>query len=153
MAALNSCIDFPPREAFFNDLQQKHIDQNDYEDARNLFNAKMQSGEWKNFADYLQYYNLLDVVPLLEAVKVCFSNYKKYFEIDALNFLSLPSIGFTAMYNLFDQRLPFVSSFNVVGDEVRQLFRNNVVGGLSSVFHRYCYVYMLLKIKICACKN
>lgn len=136
MDQLNSCVVFPPQKAFFNELHQKEIDDNEYQNARTLFNTKIASNKWKNMSDYLRYYNLLDVVPLVEALKTCFESYAKFFDIDALRYLSLPSIGFQAMYNLFDDKLPLVFSFNKDGDEVRKLFRANVVGGLSTVFHR-----------------
>ena len=136
MASLNACVVFPPKDAFFNDLQQKHIDKTDYENARQLYNSKIASGDWKTMADYMKYYNLLDVVPLLNALQTCFQNYMKFFKIDPMGYLSLPAIGFQAMYSLYDQNLPYVFSFSCVADEVRQLFRDNVVGGLSTVFHR-----------------
>ena len=136
MAALNSCVVFPPRGAFFNDLLQTDIDENDYEEARKMYNSKIASGKWKTMADYMEYYNLLDVVPLLDALRTCFQNYVKFFQIDPMRYLSLPAIGFRAMYSLYDQNLPYVFSFSCVADEVRQLFRDNVVGGLSTVFHR-----------------
>ena len=135
MASLNTRV-FPPKEAFFNQFQQKHIDENDYEGARQMFNSKIASGEWKNMGCFLKFYNLLDVVPLVHAIQNCFQSYAKYFNIDPMRYLSLPSIGFDAMYNLFDQNLPYVFSFSAIGDEIRQLFRDNVVGGLSTVFHR-----------------
>ena len=137
MAQLNSCVVFPPKQAFYNEIQQMPINDNDYEDVRKLFNSKIAENKWKNMSDYLKYYNLLDVEPLVDALKNCFSNYDKFFDIDALRYLSLPSIGFQSMYNVYDQNLPFVFSFNKIGDEVRKLFRDNVLGGLSTVFHRF----------------
>lgn len=137
MAQLNSCVVFPQKQYFFNNIQQRNIEENDYENAQKLFNSKIESGEWRSMADFLQYYNLLDVVPLVHALQNCFKNYAKYFEIDSMNFLSLPSIGFSSMYNLYNENLAFVFSFNNVGDEIRQMFRENVLGGLSSVFHRF----------------
>ena len=137
MAQLNSCVVFPPKEAFYNEIQQKDIDVNDYEDVKNMFNLKISTKQWSSMADYLRYYNLLDVEPLVDALKTCFSSYAKFFDIDALRYLSLPSIGFQSMYNVYDQSLPFVFSFNKIGDDVRKLFRSNVLGGLSTVFHRF----------------
>ena len=87
-------------------------------------------------SDYLKYYNLLDVEPLKIALTNCFDNYMKYFKVDGLSKLSLPSIGFQSMYRLFDAKLPFVWSFNKIGDKVRQMFRSEVIGGLSTVLHR-----------------
>ena len=127
---------FPARKEFFNHFQQKHIDQQTYESAKQLYESKIASNEWKNMSDYLRHYNLLDVEPLVQALQSCFQNYSKYFHVDPMSKLSLPSIAFEAMYSLFDEKLPFVYSFNDFGDPIRQLFRDNVIGGLSTVFHR-----------------
>jgi len=57
MAQLNSCVVFPSKEAFYNEIQQKDIDYNDYEDVRKMFNLKISTHQWSSMADYLQYYN------------------------------------------------------------------------------------------------
>ena len=72
MAQLNSCVVFPPKDAFYNEIQQMPINDNDYEDVRKLFNSKIAENKWKNMSDYLKYYNLLDVEPLVDALKSCF---------------------------------------------------------------------------------
>ena len=117
-------------------MKQQNVDNNIYNTSKAVFNNKIASGEWTSMADYLKYYNLLDVEPLVQALQTCFDNYAKFFGVDANSRLSLPSIGFQAMYKLFDQSLPFTFSFNVTGDSVRRTFREQVIGGLSTVFHR-----------------
>ena len=130
---------FPPKQAFYNKLKQQHIDEDVYNNSKAVFDNKIAAGEWSSMSDYLKFYNLLDVVPLVQALSTCFDNYAKFFNVDACSRLSLPSIGFQAMYQLFDQKLPFVYTFNTTGDCVRQLFRDQVLGGLSTVFHRLVY--------------
>ena len=125
---------FPAKKEFFNHFKQKEIDQNTYDSAKQLYESKIASNEWRNMSDYLRYYNLLDVKPLIQALQSCFENYSKYFQVDPMSKLSLPSIAFEAMYSLFDEKLPFVYSFN--DSDIQQLFRSNVIGGLSTVFHR-----------------
>ena len=137
MEQLRKCKSFPPKEAFFNNMKQQEIDDNVYNSSKALFDSKQAAGEWHSMADYLKYYNLLDVEPLVQALSTCFDNYAKFFNVDACSSLSLPSIGFQAMYKLHDQSLPFVFSFNQIGDSVRQTFRDVLTGGLSTVFHRY----------------
>ena len=41
------------------------------------------------------------------------------------------------MWNHADQELPYVFTFNEKFSHVRELFRSNMIGGLSSVFHRH----------------
>ena len=149
MQQLRNATSFPPKQAFFNKLKQQHISEEDYDSSKSLFESKQAAGEWRNMSDYLKYYNLLDVEPLVQAITICFDNYAKFFNVDACSRMSLPSIGFEAMYRMHDQCLPFVFTFNDKNAEklterlkrkihpIRELFRGQVVGGLSTVFHRY----------------
>ena len=41
------------------------------------------------------------------------------------------------MFNLFDQSLPYAYSFNEKHSEERELFRHNVLGGLTNIYHRH----------------
>ena len=138
---LQRTVKFPSQAEFFSNLKQETISDEAYADAKNLYESRLalpqnHPNKWLNMSDYLKYYNLLDVEPLKVALKTCFENYKKYFHVDGLSKLSLPSIGFQSMYRLFDEKLPFVWTFNKTGDGIRRLFRDNVLGGLSTVFHR-----------------
>ena len=146
MKQLRNCKSFPPKEAFFNNMKQQEIDDDLYNSSKAIFESKQAAGEWHSMADYLQYYNLLDVEPLVQALTTCFDNYAKFFNVDACSRMSLPSISFQAMYKLHDQALPFVFTFNQNrGNPVRKTFRDIVTGGLSTVFHRY-------RIRILYCK-
>ena len=148
MQQIRNAISFPPKQAFFNKLKQQHISDDDYNSSKSLFQSKQAAGEWKNMGDYLKYYNLLDVEPLVQAITICFDNYAKFFNVDACSRMSLPSIGFEA-HAMHDQCLPFVFTFNdknakKIGDylkrmvkPIREVFREQVIGGLSTVFHRY----------------
>ena len=50
---------------------------------------------------------------------------------------SLPSIAYQAMFQNIPSHLPFGFSFDNQRDHIRQWFRSNLIGGLSSVFHRH----------------
>ena len=143
MEELRNMVEFPCQADFFSKLKQETVSDEMYNDAKRLYEnrrnlPKGDPNKWYNMGDYLRYYNLLDVEPLKIALKSCFENYRKYFNVDGLSFLSLPRIGFESMYRLFDKKLPLVVTFNksLVGDAARKLFRENVLGGLSTVFHR-----------------
>ena len=41
------------------------------------------------------------------------------------------------MWNHADQKLPYVFTFDEKHSHIRALFRANMIGGLSSVFHRH----------------
>ena len=124
-------------------MTQKPMDPDVYMFCRNLYISRISLPEnhpdkWQSMGDYLQWYNTRDVVPLVEALVKCFDSYAEYFHVQPETRLSLPGISFLAMFNLFDQTLPYVSTFanSKNGNEVRELFRKNVLGGLTNVFHR-----------------
>lgn len=136
MEELRKSTTFPPPQAFYNVMKQEPIADDVYNASKAVFDNKIATGEWTSMANYLEYYNLLDVEPLVQAISTCFSNYNKFFGVDANSRLSLPSISFEAMYKMFDQSMPFVFTFNAIGDSIRQTFRDVVTGGLTTVLHR-----------------
>jgi len=85
--------------------------------------------------DHLEYYNNLDVEPLLQAVEKSF-NANKELGLDAFkSSLTLP--GLTLQLKFSD--LPPGVYFNLVNQsnsDLHQLIKKNVCGGLSVVFHR-----------------
>ena len=138
--SIRECVVFPPKSAFFSRLKQTGPTDEDYEKAKSLYESRIELPEdhldkWNNFSDYLKWYNCQDVGPLVIALQNCFGKFYEYFKIDPFTRLSLPSIAFEAMFGLFDKSLPFVASFTKTC-EVRQLFRDNVVGGVSNIYHR-----------------
>ena len=132
---------FPPKEDFYSNLVQKEVNDDEYEKAKSLYEtriclSKHDPNRWYNFADYLKYYNLLDVVPLVTAVSNCFSKFFEHFGIDPALRLSLPSISFDAMFAMFDQSMPYVATVSAKNDYIRQLYRGNVFGGIVNTPHR-----------------
>ena len=71
----------------------------DYETSKRLFDDRMALPEghpnkWYNFKNYLEYYNMLDVEPLIEAIDNSFTKFHELFELDPMLFMTLPSIAF-----------------------------------------------------------
>ena len=80
-------MDFPPRSAFFNQIKQKELSQEDYEGYKALYENRLQlpdddPNKWRNMSDYLKHYNCLDVEPLVEALSTCFDKFRQYFQVD-----------------------------------------------------------------------
>ena len=134
--SIRECIDFPPIEAFYSKLKQCGPSNEDYLQAKSMYDTKLQNEEWTNFSDYLKWYNCQDVGPLVIALSNCFEKFYECFQIDAMTRLSLPSIAFEAMFGLFDKSLPYVASFTKKSEHIRQLFRSKVDGGVSNIYHR-----------------
>ena len=138
---MERCKEFPPKEAFFNELKQIAIEDADYDEAKSLFDQfkslpESHSDHIKDFKGWLKYYNMIDCRPLNEAITNSFNKFYDCFKIDANLHLSLPSMAFKAMFNLSDKSAPCVVSFNKTNDEVRQLFRSSVIGGICNVQRR-----------------
>ena len=139
---LEAATEFPNPEGFFNDLKQISVDMKLYKEARSLFESrkKLPAGNpdrMENMKCWLRYYNLLDTEPLIHAIESAFQAFNQYFGIDPHLHHSLPSMAFDAMFSNYDCTLPYVVTFDTFNDDLRLLFRKNLIGGLSSVFHRH----------------
>ena len=131
--SMRNCVAFPPREAFFNTLKQIPVDEDQYQTAKNLYESK----RMPNMSHWLEYYNSLDVEPLVEALNNSFKKFHELFEIDPNMELSLPTVAFKAMFRLFDPSLPYCYTFDNQRSHIREQHRLNILGGLSSVYHRH----------------
>ena len=140
--SITAYTDFPPKSAFFNSLKQTEVDDDDYESAKLEYeNRKMLPSHdprhIKNMSCWLAHYNSLDVEPLVEAINNSFQKFHELFAVDPNIELSLPTIAYKAMFQLADMNLPKCFTFDMQRDHIRQLHRDNIIGGLSSVYHRH----------------
>ena len=55
---------------------------------------KTDSRHMDNMADWLRYYNELDVFPLVQAMEFSFSKFHEFFNVDPALSLTLPSLAF-----------------------------------------------------------
>ena len=94
-----------------------------------------------NFKCWLRFYNMLDVTPLVKAIDAAFSKFHQYFHVDPMLFLSLPSLAFKAMFDMFKEDIPYGYSFSNQHDDIRIRFRENVLGGLTNIYHRHFNLY------------
>ena len=139
---LESATEFPEPNAFYNDLKQTPVDMKLYNEARSIFELRKKlpvghPDRMENMKDWLRYYNLLDTSPLVQAIENSFTTFYECFNIDPHLHSSLPSMAFDGMFKNFDQTLPYVQTFDGFNDDIRILFRENLIGGLSTVFHRH----------------
>ena len=135
-------VDFPPKTAFFNNLKQTEVNDDDYNAAKLEYDTRRllphhHSKFIKNMAGWLSHYNSLDVAPLVEALSNSFEKFHTLFAVDPNLELSLPTIAFKAMFQLSDPNLPQCFTFDKKRDHIRKLHRENIIGGLSSVYHRH----------------
>ena len=138
--SLSEQISFPSKDAFKNELKNSTIDDKSYHEAKLEYERRQSlpvnhPDKIDNFLGWLKFYNLLDVGPLLQAIDKCFENFHAYFKTDPMLHFSLPSLAFKAMFANYAEEYPLIFSFN--DDNLRQLFRQNIVGGLTNCFHRH----------------
>ena len=126
-------------------MKQTNATEEDYADSKSLYESRLNlpnhhPKKWYNFGDWLEYYNMLDVEPLVEAICNQFDKFRTYFNIEPIVYLSLPAIAEQAMWANFDQRCSYVYSFSssVSKSNLNELIRSDgLVGGLVNLFHRH----------------
>ena len=131
---------FPPYEAFFSTLKNENVSEDQYRNAKQLFDFHCSlpvghQDRWESMTDFLKYYNLLDVRPLVDALVKSFEAFESHFAVKPNMSHSLPSLAYSSMFKLYDTNAELSYSFQ--NDQVRSLFRNNAIGGLTTVSHRH----------------
>jgi hypothetical protein len=104
-----------------------------YEDLQNLWNRE----KMKTFSDYLKYYNNLDVGPFVSAVEIMLGFYREK-NIDVFKTtISIPGIARQLLFTAASESGHHFALFDEKTKDIYQLFKKNIVGGPSIVFHRY----------------
>ena len=133
--------EFPPPRAFYSNLTGESVDTVAYHTAKNHFYrckdlAEDNPEKMRNMADWLRYYNLLDVSPLVVAMDRSFDCFHRYFQLDATLYLSLPKIALESVMRLYDQSCSYIFTFGNDWNHIRQAHREHVNGGCVGVYHR-----------------
>ena len=84
---IRTTIEFPPKSAFYSKLKQTEVSDDEYNDSKRLYESRLSLPDdhpekWRNFADFLKFYNMLDVRPLVQALSICFRKFKEFFHVD-----------------------------------------------------------------------
>lgn len=122
----------PPHRAFYSSLKNKNISEEEYHYCQQVwFEQNMQT-----FQDFLMWYNNLDVQPFCEALeKMCHFWEEK--NIDMLRQgISIPGVTMTYLFMTLEPGIYF-SLFDENNKDLHKLFKTNMVGGPSIIFHRY----------------
>ena len=147
---------FPPYKAFISKLNPKKSPSlQQYIEVKREFHRRklLPKGDKEkinSMLGWLRYYNVQDVGPLAVAIENCFASYKKYFEVDPLLAVSLPSLAQTATFLNYRKTDPLVFSFSKINKEVHALFRANVLGGVVNVYHRHVSTFDQPNIPVAA---
>ena len=151
-------IEFPAYEDFYSELKQENVSMEAYREAKKLYDDRCSKPanhpeKWNNFEDWMVYYCELDCKPFARAINESFKRFHENFGIDPSWVVSLPALAQKCMFRSFDPDSPLCYSFRSVNCDkkdgkpcndcakceengFRNLFRDNLFGGLVNVFHR-----------------
>ncbi|XP_071829770.1 uncharacterized protein [Apostichopus japonicus] len=126
-----STTSLPSHDNFYNKLKGTNISSVEYQYCQQVW----QDHNMTSFCHFLEWYNNKDVVPFLEALDKMFHFYKEK-KVDMFKQgISVP--GLTLRYLFKDIRKDFFCLFPESHKDLYFLFKNNIVGGPSIIFHRY----------------
>ena len=118
----------PPKDKFYSKLTDSDITDEDYEHAKNVWNAF----KIKNLKEYHELYNKTDVLLLADVFekfrKVCL----KHYELDPAWYYTSPGLSWDAMLKITKVDLELLSD-----PDMKLMFQQGKRGGISSVMHRY----------------
>ena len=120
--------ELPPIEAFFNDLTQTKISNEEYQFAVKVWN----SFNCRNLKEYLHVYLQADVLLLADVFENFRSNCLEFYELDPSHYFSLPHFTFDAYLRKSNVALELLSDIDMY-----LLFSHSIRGGLSVVSKRY----------------
>lgn len=123
----------PEKSAFWSELRQQGITDDEYEEAKRTW---VREG-CQTMRDYLVWYNNRDVVPFIDAAQKMV-DYWRNLGIDPFkgNAISLPGLALNFLTSRMDSHtvLPLFPGRH---EDIYRMLRENIVGGLSIVNHRY----------------
>ena len=97
--------------------------------------------QWSTFADFLEWYNDLDVTPMIQPMIQPIENMNDFYKNICIDFIhqaiSLPGVAMRVCFNSITDPAAEFHLFNSKNKEIYQLFKENIVGGLSIIFNRY----------------
>lgn len=119
---------FPPKSAFFNKLTNSAISQNDYEHELLIY----KTFNLKNFGDYLELYQRLDVIFLGEVFTSFRRKSMKYWRLDPVYFVSTANLAWDACLCLTKVEIQLFTDVNMF-----IWLEGNIRGGVVTLGDRY----------------
>ena len=120
--------EIPPKEDFYNDLNDTHISEADYIHAKKVFKAF----KCETMEDYLLLYNASDVFLLAEGLLEFRDIVFKTFKVDLFQYISIPQLTQDAFLLYSGAEIELMSDADMF-TEIEQ----NIRGGVSCVKTRY----------------
>ena len=117
----------PPKEDFFNDLEQEDISESDYSHAQAVWNTF----HMKTFQDYHDLYLETDVLLLVDVLENYREISRESYNLDPLWFLTAPALTFSAALRKTKATLAILTDIDMFN-----FFQKGIRGGLSYVAKR-----------------
>ena len=92
--------------------------------------------QWSSGADYLKWYNDLDVTSMVQAIENMNEFYKNI-HIDFIQAISIPSVTMRVYFKSITDPAAEFHLFNPKNKGIYHLFKESIVGGPSIIFNRY----------------
>jgi len=122
----------PPYLAFYSSLTNTNITAEEYAYCQRVW----EENNMVTFRDFLVWYNNLDVQPFCDALEKMCAFWKEK-NIDMLRQgISIPGVTLTYLFMTLEPDI-FFSLFDEKNKDLYHLFKKNMVGGPSIIFHRY----------------
>ena len=118
----------PKKEEFFSILNNKHILDEDYEHAKDVWNTF----SLKNMGEYHDLYLQSDILLLADV----FENFRKtcleYYKLDPCHYFTSPGLSWDAMLKMTDIKLELMTDIDMF-----QFIEKGLRGGISYIANRY----------------
>ena len=123
-----SVTQLPPKEAFYSQLTDSHISDEDYEHAQKVWKAF----GCKTMRDYHDLYLKTDVLFLADVMTEFRKTCNKAYGLDALHYYTSPGLGWDAMLKFTGIELDLISD-----QDMYLMIEKGIRGGVSSIMKRY----------------
>ena len=98
---------------------------------------KFNAGEMSSMKDFLIYYNSIDTELLCSGFQNYVESFIRNFQISPVGYLTLPGLSEKVMWKQFDRTENSPYSFPKKFGHLNAILRDNLIGGLSTVFKRH----------------
>ncbi len=123
-----SATSLPPKEAFYSQLTDSHISDEDYEHAQKVWKAF----GCKTMRDYHNLYLKTDVLLLADVMTEFRKTCNKAYGLDALHYYTSPGLAWDAMLKFTGIELDLISD-----QDMYLMIEKGIRGGVSSIMKRY----------------